>query len=71
MRKVNRIYEEINEQNVEELYEFMSEEDMKNATPPFSEILATVVSFSQVERIVPTHMAQTVFQPGSGRRSQQ
>lgn len=54
MRKVNRIYEEINEQNVEELYEFMSEEDMKNATPPFSEILATVVSFSQVERIVPT-----------------
>lgn len=54
VRKVNRIYEEINEQNVEELYEFMSEEDMKNATPPFSEILATVVSFSQVERIVPT-----------------
>ena len=34
MRKVKRMYEEINEQNVEELYEFMSEEDMKNAKPP-------------------------------------
>ena len=40
MRKVKRIYEEVNEQSVEELYEFMSEEDMKNANPPFSENLA-------------------------------
>ena len=40
VRKVKRIYEEVNEQNVEELYEFMSEEDMKNANPPFSENLA-------------------------------
>ena len=43
MRKVKRMYEEINEQNVEELYEFMSEEDMKNAKPPFSENLAEIM----------------------------
>ena len=33
------MYEEISEQNIEELYEFMSEEDMKSANPPFSEKL--------------------------------
>lgn len=39
MRKVKRIYEEVHEQNIEEMFEFMSEQDMRNESPPFSENL--------------------------------
>ena len=42
VRKVKRIYEEVHEQNVEEVFEFMSEQNMRNETPPFSEILDAV-----------------------------
>lgn len=44
-RKVTRIYEEVNEQNVEDLYEFMTEQDMKDHDPPFSENLTAVEYF--------------------------
>lgn len=38
-KKIERIYEETYEQTVEDEYEFMTEDDMRKANPPFSEKL--------------------------------
>lgn len=38
-KKIERIYEETYEQSVEDEYEFMTEDDMRKANPPFSEKL--------------------------------
>ena len=38
-RKITRIYEEVNEQMVEDEFEFLTEKDMRERTPPFSEKL--------------------------------
>ena len=38
-RKTQRIYEEVNEQVLEDEYEFLTEEDMRTQDKPFSESL--------------------------------
>ncbi len=41
-KKLERIYEETYEQTVEDEFEFMTEDDMRTADPPFSEKLGSL-----------------------------